>query len=170
MGMQCQCPQCGVAFIIPTIASAAPASSSSSGATLELAPIEEDRVPPSVEEIEVEPNGLDAFGSGGIEVGDLGGPTIEIGDVIDEAGETLLHIPCPNGHILDVPREMIGARALCPHCQTEFRLRHEKSIEYLREQELIDAKRAKFWFNLAIVAAGVVGVVLAVMIVAIAST
>jgi hypothetical protein len=62
---------------------------------------------------------------------------------------------------------MIGARVMCPHCRAEFRLKREKSIEYLREQELIDARRARFWFRLAILAASVVGIALIVMILAI---
>jgi hypothetical protein len=55
---------------------------------------------------------------------------------------------------------------MCPHCRAEFRLKREKSIEFQREQEIIDAKRAKFWIKLAIVAAGVVGVILVFMIIA----
>ena len=52
---------------------------------------------------------------------------------------------------------MIGEQVLCPHCNAKFRLKREKSIEYLREQEIIDRKRARFWFQLAIAAAAIVG-------------
>ncbi len=43
MGMQCQCPQCGVAFIIPTVDGPAPSGQSASPASqsLELAPLDE---------------------------------------------------------------------------------------------------------------------------------
>ncbi len=179
MGMQCQCPQCGVAFIIPTIERPA-AAPSLSGSSLDLAPIEEDRVP----ELEVEPPQFGNLGSDSASVGGLDdeffnsespdAARIEmegIGDEIsDELGETLLHIPCPNGHVLDVPLEMIGARVMCPHCRAEFRLKREKSIEHQREQEVIDARRARFWFRLAILAASVVGIALIVMVLAIAFT
>lgn len=178
MGMQCQCPQCGVAFIIPTIAQAtAPltstgpdsGSTSSNGSSLELVPLDEDKpamiaAREEISELEVpsvELTGLEAFEEGGSR-----GTELDIGELDDEAGESLLHIPCPNGHMLDVPAGMIGTRAMCPHCRVEFRLKREKSIEYQREQEIIDAKRAKFWFKLAIVAAGVVGVVVVFMIIA----
>jgi hypothetical protein len=178
MGMQCQCPQCGVAFIIPTITpaaapapSVAPAPAASNGSSLELVPIEDDDKPArhqpvrqEITELEVpsiELSALEAFDDGGRR-----GTELDIGELEDEAGESLLHIPCPNGHMLDVPAGMVGTRAMCPHCRAEFRLKRERSVEYQREQEIIDAKRAKFWFKLAIVAAGVVGVILVFMIIA----
>jgi hypothetical protein len=176
MGMQCQCPQCGVAFIIPTIDR--PSAPSMSGSSLDLAPIEDEQS----HEIDVEPQ-FESFGAGRGRVGGLDDEFfnsenpdaariemngIEDDDLEDELTETLLHIPCPNGHVLDVPLDMIGGRAMCPHCGAEFRLKREKSLEHEREQEIIDARRAKFWFNLAILAAGVVGFALIVMIVAIA--
>lgn len=171
MGMQCQCPQCGVAFIIPTIER--PAAPSLTGSSLDLAPIEEEKI--EEEEFAPDLSGL-APGKSGLEHLDdeyfnsenLEAGSVEINEVVDELGETLLHIPCPNGHVLDVPLEMIGARVMCPHCRAEFRLKREKSIEHLREQELIDARRARFWFRLAILAASVVGIALIVMVLAIA--
>jgi hypothetical protein len=80
------------------------------------------------------------------------------------AAELLLHIPCPNGHELETPPSMIGQRAQCPHCGAEFRLRRENSIEYLHEQEILERRRAQFWFQAAIAAAGVVGLALLIMI------
>ena len=177
MGMQCQCPQCGVAFIIPTIepagepSGAAPAHHSNS---LDLAPLGDDEpdLEPPAPAADTGGTGLESLAgldSGGVFSDEgLGDASIEIGGVVDELGETLLHIPCPNGHVLDVPLDMIGARAMCPHCRAEFRLRREKSIEHLREQEIIEARRARFWFKLAIIAAGVVGIVLIVMVLTIA--
>lgn len=165
MGMQCQCPQCGVAFIIPTVAAQ---SGDAAPPVPELAPLEDEIDSSDLSGLEVSGSGLSALAASGLDAGDFSNVSIEIGDVVDEVGETLLHIPCPNGHVLDVPMDMIGAKAMCPHCRAEFRLRREKSIEFLREQEIIDAKRAKFWFKLAVVAASVVVVVLMVMVLAIA--
>ncbi len=121
---------------------------------INLAPIEDDPI-------------ASAGGTSETVVGGL--EDLQVGDIsheIDEALGSLFHIPCPNGHELEVPAEMIGSRALCPHCGAEFRLRRERSVEYQREQEILDSKRAQFWFKLAIIAAGVVVVVLLVMIVA----
>jgi hypothetical protein len=174
MGMQCQCPQCGTAFIIPTIESAPSPAATSSAADLGLAPFDDTDLltgpaNPS-RTYESAPSGLEGFAAGGFESQDPGSAGLAadegVGELSDEVGEVLLHIPCPNGHVLDVPLEMIGARAMCPHCRAEFRLRREKSEEYLREQEILDAKRAQFWFKLAIIAAGVVVIVLLVMILA----
>jgi hypothetical protein len=174
MGLQCQCPQCGVAFIIPTIATAdapAPAGGGGglSGSSLDLVPLDDDKparhaAREEINELDVPPVEISALE--GLDDGGRRGTELDIGELDDEAGESLLHIPCPNGHMLDVPAGMLGTRAMCPHCRAEFRLKREKSIEYQREQEIIDAKRAKFWFKLAIVAAGVVGVILVFMIIA----
>ncbi len=182
MGMQCQCPQCGTAFIIPTIERPAePSVGQQAAPDLDLAPLEEPdpmgsvgapatksghKFPParSPQEHFAGDSGAESFSSPDPEF-DEG-----IEEFSDEVAETLLHIPCPNGHVLDVPLDMIGARAMCPHCRAEFRLRREKSEEYVREQEILDAKRAQFWFKLAIIAAGVVVVVLLVMILATALT
>jgi hypothetical protein len=77
----------------------------------------------------------------------------------------LLHIPCPNGHELETPLEMLNQRVMCPQCGVEFRLRREKSFEYQRQQDILDRKREKFWFQLAVIAASFVGVVLIAIIV-----
>jgi hypothetical protein len=147
MGMQCQCPQCGTAFIIPTLPGGA-------------------QPQPQVEPAPGSPqNALEQLAAAEAERG--GSPdnfvASELGGTIDD--EPLVHIPCPNGHELDVPLDMIGQRAMCPHCGAEFRLKREKSREYLQQQEILERRRAKFWFQLAILAASFVGVVLVAMVV-----
>jgi hypothetical protein len=160
MGMQCQCPQCGVAFIIPTVERPQASVGAASGAAVQVPQIE---LAPIVDDELAEP--LAAAAPAGLEALDVG--TLDSSDLDDASlGEALLHIPCPNGHELEVPLDMVGQRAMCPHCQVEFRLRREKSVEYEREQEALDRKRAEFWFKLAIIAAGVVGAVLLIMFLA----
>lgn len=164
MGMQCQCPQCGVAFIIPTIDGPAPSGPSASPASqsLELAPIddgdefvEEPRVeaqrPARQRPAEPEPT---------VDLAEIA--AAELGTTIRD--EPMLHIPCPNGHELETPMDMVGQRAQCPHCGVEFKLRREKSIEYLHQLELLDRRRAKFWFQLSIMVASFVIMVLLVMV------
>jgi len=161
MGMECQCPQCGVAFIIPTIGGAQPAAAPVEAPEIELAPIPDDLDNDSL-------GSEGAIGGPGPSLGDL-----QVGDMgteLDEAIGALYHIPCPNGHELEVPVEMIGSRAQCPHCGAEFRLKRERSREYEREQEILDSRRAQFWFRLAIIAAGIVVVVLLIMIIATAAS
>ena len=92
---------------------------------------------------------------------------VEVGGLNEAVvNEALLHIPCPNGHELETPPEMIGRRAKCPECGVEFRLRREKSIEYQYQQKLLDDKRAQFWLRVAIFTAVVVVMAIVVMIVA----
>ena len=162
MGMQCQCPQCGVNFIIPTVQTAQQSPVAETAAApqtpqIDLPPLDQDDGMSDPAGAAAAVDELDALEAAPIDTGDLDAAGV---------GETLLHIPCPNGHELEVPMDMVGQRAMCPHCNVEFRLRQEKSTEYLRQQELIDRKRAEFWIRLAIIAAGVVAVVLFIMMLA----
>jgi hypothetical protein len=159
MGMQCQCPQCGMAFIIPTIDGPAPSGQSASlgSQSLELAPLDEgedfveEPIPTHKRPAEPAPS---------LDLADLA--ATELGTNIRD--EPMLHIPCPNGHELETPMDMVGERAQCPHCGVEFKLRREKSIEYLHQQELLDRRRARFWFQLSIMVASFVVMVLLVMV------
>lgn len=82
----------------------------------------------------------------------------------------LLHIPCPNGHELDTPREMLNQEVLCPHCGEQFLLREKDSVEYkLKKQKDLEAKelrRGKLWLNWAIAIAVLVLVGLVALILA----
>ncbi len=153
MGMQCQCPQCGTAFIIPTLDQAG-AAHGAEAEDIGLQPLDEEIATAPRQRLAATEKPAPAFDVNELVVSELGR---------DHGGEELLHIPCPNGHELETPLEMIGQRALCPHCGVEFRLRREKSVEYQRQQELLDRRRGKFWFQLAVMAAGFVGFVLIVM-------
>lgn len=68
----------------------------------------------------------------------------------------ILHIPCPSGHILDVPKEMLGEKAVCPFCRKQFTLKFEKSLEHRREvekrEERIVKKKGKAWFYWSVIA------------------
>ena len=53
---------------------------------------------------------------------------------VDLGRAKTLHIPCPNGHLLDAPIEMLGQDVLCPHCEVQFRLLEMNSLEYRERQ------------------------------------
>jgi hypothetical protein len=76
----------------------------------------------------------------------------------------LLHIPCPNGHELETPEDMLGQEVLCPHCGAQFVLREQDSLEARRLREIeLDRRlreQSKAWFNWAIVIAVLVGLAL----------
>jgi hypothetical protein len=180
MGMQCQCPQCGTAFIIPTVEQpSAPGSQPIvpgsvddliAGVPSDLGGFEHPVLPESPRapaRTEPEPSKPETRKSKrqksapGNNVNELA--LSELGQAA--LAETFLHIPCPNGHELETPLDMIGQRVLCPHCKVQFRLKREKSIEYQHEQEIIDRQRARFWFQLSVVVGTFVVVMLLALVV-----
>jgi hypothetical protein len=80
----------------------------------------------------------------------------------------LLHIPCPNGHELETPAEMLDQEVLCPQCNAQFRLRRKNSVEYRKKKELQEAVRLErvggLWLTWAIVAVIAVAVGLVALI------
>ncbi len=80
----------------------------------------------------------------------------------------LVHIPCPAGHELETPRAMLGQEAICPFCNRQFRLRLEKSVEYIKE-EAEQARReelrlGRLWIKVSIVLAVLVVIGLSVLL------
>lgn len=69
----------------------------------------------------------------------------------------LLHIPCPKGHELEVPRDMLEQDVLCPHCNSQFKLREKNSVEFKerqeKQQEIRDRKLGTAWLHWAIIIA-----------------
>ncbi len=170
-GQPCQCPHCGMTFLIPsppapqytppvfgapTFGGATyPASTHQPGASPHF-------TPPGVQP------GLEAPISF-TGVGSTPTPQSQPQSTPAQTAEPeILHIPCPNGHELETPRDMLGQDVLCPHCQVQFRLREKDSVEYKRrrEQELErrERKAGKMWLNYAIIAAVLVVLGLIVLI------
>jgi hypothetical protein len=175
MGLECQCPQCGTAFIIPTLdrpgaPAAAPAPQ-----------VPPSQVPPSQgapSAYQRPKAGRDQAFAALEAAAESTAPKKparldeELLENVEGAAaeEALLHIPCPNGHELETPYDMLGQRAMCPQCGAEFKLKREKSVEYQREQDILEGRRAKFWFQLAVWAAGFVVVIILAMIAIVAVT
>ncbi len=71
-----------------------------------------------------------------------------------DAGPQLYHIPCPNGHELETPVDMLGQYVMCPACQAQFQLLVRDSREYQTqrqiEQEAEEARLERSWLNWAI--------------------
>lgn len=140
---QCQCPMCGEMFAIP-----APAGASF--------------VPPASFSFEPAP------GAVSLPFSPAAGSRPRAPAVADSSSPRFLHIPCPQGHELEVPPDMLGQDVMCPHCQTQFRLRDKDSVEYKekkrKEMELKDYKSGQLWMTWAVIVAVVVLLGLAVMI------
>jgi len=161
-GLQSVCPICGVSFVIPAppggadsqlAAQPEPASSSAYGPPEEAGPL-----PGGPWESTAAPEPFAGLPGGA----DPGRPGTW------ESEPELFHIPCPNGHELETPAEMLEQEALCPHCGVQFRLRRTKSVEYRlkreQEQERRERKLGKAWFNWAIVVVVLVVVGLVILI------
>jgi len=89
----------------------------------------------------------------------------------DDAGpeeQRIWHIPCPNGHILETPDDMLDQDVLCPYCEKQFTLRKFQSVEETQKRERIreirEEKAGQFWLKLAIGIAAVVILGIIVMI------
>ncbi len=92
----------------------------------------------------------------------------------DTANEVKIwHIPCPKGHILDTPDDMLDQDVLCPYCETQFTLRKMKSVEETEKRDqaraIREERRGQLWLNWAIGIAAVVILGIIVMIALVAS-
>jgi hypothetical protein len=203
-GQQCNCPTCGVLFIIPAPlapelypqsgaptesfqlgpatgaagrppfggSGPAPAASVSAPGSFppstpyQAAPTQPAAGPPfALSPHAADAPGTPAAGTGTPEavVPDAGGPQVNTaGPAVTTEPEVpaepdLLHIPCPNGHELETPRDMLAQEVLCPYCNVQFRLREKDSVEYKRKRkddlERKERRQSVAWFNWAIVAA-----------------
>ena len=180
-GQHCQCPHCGVVFVLPPPAGFPPAGFAppnpfppsqqlgfpQPGPPMQTpAPGMMPGAGPSslpadlLSELPTPPTGPGLPAGAGA----FGGPA-SFGDALPE----LLHIPCPNGHELETPHEMLGQHVMCPFCQAQFMLAVEQSVEYKKrremEQEALDERRGQLWFRWAIAFAVLVLIGLVALIV-----
>jgi rubredoxin len=146
-GQQCHCPTCGMLFIIPQ-----PLTAPSGGAS------------------DAQPGGrfagLNVVGHTGSEVhafvpgGGATTATAESPAPAEPPEPEYVHIPCPNGHELETPLEMLDQDVLCPQCNVQFHLKRKNSIEYKKKKELEENIRLEkiggLWLTWAIVAVVVV--------------
>jgi ribosomal protein S27E len=55
----------------------------------------------------------------------------------------IVRIPCPQGHELQTPMDMVNQEVLCPICGAQFHLRYEDSIEFKEEQAELRRRKAE---------------------------
>ncbi|HWB10744.1 MAG TPA: hypothetical protein VG826_16055 [Pirellulales bacterium] len=55
----------------------------------------------------------------------------------------IVRIPCPQGHELQTPTDMLNQEVLCPICNTQFHLRYEDSLEFKEEQAELKRRKAE---------------------------
>lgn len=141
-GQVSQCPTCGESFLIPN----------------PVTPPQPDYVEPTIQDQEVIGH-PEVAEEPAIQISVDGVPAPAVEEVINHEPE-LLHIACPEGHELEVPRDMLDQDALCPHCDVQFRLREVDSVEYQRkkqvERETRERRMENAWLNWTIALAIVV--------------
>lgn len=154
-GQQCHCPTCGMLFIIPApiAAPVVPA-----GGFTPYTPPAPSQPPFSAGPPAPAPS-YPGFTPGGAPAGSGptgSGPAISPMDPVQPAEPEILHIPCPNGHELETPVDMLDQDVLCPQCQAQFRLRRKDSVEFKKKADEAEqirlAKLGNKWLNGAIVA------------------
>ena len=136
-GKTCQCPYCGLTLAIPISAATSPATPpavmpTSSSATPALPSVPAgvaSELPPVVGHRRHSPQDASLQDVNSMEEKSF---KVTAADVTEE--EELFHILCPNGHELEVPQEMLDQTALCPHCNSRFRLRERDSVEYKKKK------------------------------------
>ena len=154
-GQQCTCPMCGMVFIIPSpLPTLMPETQPQAPAmppgppsppSPPASPVGESPMPPAPPALPASPVEAPA--------------AIEISKApaaaTTQKQEKLLHIPCPNGHELECPPDMLGQDVLCPECNAQFTLRERDSEEYKRkkkrERDRKEKKLGDAWFNFAVV-------------------
>ncbi|HVW36866.1 MAG TPA: hypothetical protein VHB99_06160 [Pirellulales bacterium] len=55
----------------------------------------------------------------------------------------IVRIPCPQGHELQTPMDMVNQDVLCPICNTQFHLRYEDSLEFKEEQAELRRRKSE---------------------------
>jgi hypothetical protein len=160
-GQPCTCPHCQMLFIIP-----APVAVPQAAAPPVHAPVA-SLAPPAEPAL---PRVGPSFSPSALPTASPAEAARPVPDVTAPVEPELLHIPCPNGHELDTPREMLNQEVLCPHCGAQFLLREQDSVEFKRKKqaatEAKDRKLGQTWLNWAIAIAVLVLIGLVVLILA----
>jgi len=157
VGQYCKCPYCESEFVVPQPAG---------GAEQSGGPWEQDVSSPVFDEPAEQSVPLVRGGAG------TDDPAALASIIPNPDVQPVLHLVCPQGHQLETPREMLGQDAMCPYCQTVFRLRFEDSLEYRRQKEeerlRREQKLGRAWLHWSIAAAVVVvlGVLLLIVLAA----
>lgn len=177
VGQMVQCPLCQSQFAIPAPAVAPPAAKPPPAAAPPPAPPTPPPPPAASPPLQnIGPGATDAgLGIGddvgfdplaGIDAGNEGADDDSGGGFGDV---DVYSIPCPNGHVLETPAEMLGQHAMCPHCEAQFELREKDSLEYKerrrREIERQDAIVGEKWLKRAIWIAVAVGLGLMILVI-----
>lgn len=185
IGQSCVCPHCQIEIIIPAPTGYTPAPSSAPptppGAPTSQPPVSSftglnsqnnNGNPPPTSDFNVHRKkrnfDFGASQAAAQEAENAAQKPAQKMDIGDPDEDERLHCLCPTGHPLDIDRNMIGQKAMCPYCQKTFVITLERTVEYInkkkRAEELEDKKTAKLLFQWAIVAIVLAVIFIVVMI------
>lgn len=162
-GQQCVCPMCGQPFVIPSPlppggAAPAPAALPQQPAFPQQSYGQTAAQPEQPASFEPQPQMAPQPEPAGAAAGATSGAGSSTGLTFateNTATIPLLHIPCPKGHELEVPRDMLNQFVECPQCQAQFTLRERDSVEFKKkhsaEMERRWEKTGQAWLQWAII-------------------
>lgn len=173
-GQLTQCPYCGLNFVMPAAPGPQMAVGPQPGPFAPVGPSGPQIGPSQFPAVQAGPNvGPTAGPQAGPQWPAIGPsaapataeeqPLVRTGEAPPSVGEgqpareRTVHIPCPQGHELETPWDMLGQDALCPICNVQFKLKYELSREYETRQKQREYRLGKKWLNWAIAAAILVG-------------
>jgi len=182
VGQIVNCPVCGTPLTIPSAPYAPTAAPVTPPVSTSTVPTAEIIAPPPLE-VEPEAEPLPDVGQAQHrEEEDIEGFAIHTGDETPEADDHVpdfesgnanqdeLHIPCPNGHVLAVTRDMLDEEALCPFCDEQFELKERHSQEAIEKRELQAEKREEkqervyLYWGIGIMVLGIISVITFIII------
>lgn len=172
-GQQCKCPYCEALFFVPNPPVTARGDRAEDTSLVGEGPyrLEESDPAPAEPIFEDEaPSAPTPYDEGTDNTArDAESPApVFPADQEAQTERSVLHIPCPSGHVLETPQEMMGQLVMCPFCQQQFRLRAQDSQEYkqkkAKEREEHEERVSQLWLNWSIIAAVVVVIAVVVLI------
>jgi hypothetical protein len=170
VGQAAACPFCGTEMLIPSPGNWTRQAGLPAHGADQSQP-HHDPAMAATSPLEIAPDGVDdgmPMGTSGLASAAETGPDASVEEQwtfsgiatsspIKETTAEVLHIPCPHGHVLETPPDMLGTPVMCPICRTTFEPQYELSQEYRQKREEMAARAAeraaRFWLNLAIGAA-----------------
>lgn len=152
VGQIINCPACATKMAIPPNPAgppvAAPISPTAPSATHQYAANSPEEYYEDPPEVEVFPDVTSdqEFATDEFSV-DIGEESVGDSELPDFDGEIEnndeLHIPCPNGHVLAVTRDLLQEVAICPYCGVEFELLERNSVEAKQKRAEQAERRAE---------------------------
>ncbi len=162
-GLESLCPLCGIAFVIPFAPTDDSTSLDEADGTPAIDPEPATHDPPATTSAEA--TSAETTSAAAEAPAELAAPPKLEADSPTEEPQPppepqIWSIPCPKGHVLETPEDMLGQYAMCPQCQVVFKLVKEESLEHRAKADearrIRDERMGRMWLKTAIVAAIVV--------------